>query len=106
LKEEEVMAGEFSTGETHDSVNNATEKGTQGENPNKVPTDVEGVFADAMKDNMPVFDIGKDDFYNNMKVERKRLRFKSDSSAAQYHRSTQYNRPFWLRHEGYLRKVK
>jgi hypothetical protein len=100
------MAGEFSSGETHDSINNIDTRGVQLENPGKVPTDVDGVFADGIKDNnIPIFDVEKDDFYNNMKMDRKRLRFTKDSSAAQYHRASKYNRPFYLRHEGYLRKV-
>lgn len=101
------MSGEFTSGIEfgHDSVNNTASQGTQDETPGKVETDVEGVFADATKNNMPVFDVPKEDFYNNMKAERQRLRFSKDSSAAQYHRSSKYNRPFWLRHEGYLRKV-
>jgi len=99
------MSGEFTSGETHDATNAVLAHGTVGNEPNKVPTDVENVFADATKDGMPVFDVPETDFFNNMRQERKRLRFTKDSAAAQYHRSSKYNRPFWLRHEGYLRKV-
>ncbi len=79
--------------------------------PNKVATDVEDVFADGQKDNMPVFDIDHENFYSNMKADRRRIRFKGDSSASQYMRKTRYNRPFYLRTtdqngQQLLRKVK
>jgi hypothetical protein len=99
------MAGEFTSGETHNSINNTAAHGTVGENPGKIETDLPGIYADATKDNMPVFDVGKEDFYNNMKSERKRLRFSKDTAASQYHQGSKYNRPFWLRHEGFLRKI-
>lgn len=99
------MSGEFTTGETHDTINAVAATATQSENIGKIETDVPNVFADALKDNLPVFDVSKDDFYNNMKAERKRIRL-STEHAANYHKNTKYNRPFFLRHEGYLRKVK
>jgi hypothetical protein len=99
------MSGEFTTGETHNSINNIEARGTQGENPGKVETDLPGVFADAEKNGMPVFDVDKETFNNNMRQERRRLRFKTGTAAAQYHQGSKYNRPFWLRSDGYLRKV-
>ncbi len=75
-----------------------------------VPTDVEGVFADGMKDNLPVFDVDQDVFYNNMKVDRKRLRFKPETSASNYLKSTKYNKPFYIQSKTdnghFMRKVK
>ncbi len=74
----------------------------------KIETDVEGIFADAEKGGCPVFDVSKEEFYNNMKLDRKRLRFKRDSVVSKYMRSTKYNRPFYVRNseDGYLRKIK
>jgi hypothetical protein len=100
------MAGEFSSGETHDAINNIAARGVQIENQGKIPTDLEGIFADAEKDGFPVFDVDTDTFHNNMRQERKRLRFKSDTPVATYHRMGKYNRPFFIRADGYLRKVK
>ena len=42
-----------------------------------------------------------------MKMDRRRLRFKQGSKAAEYMRKTRYNRPFWIRNsqDGYLRKI-
>lgn len=72
----------------------------------KIPTDVEGVFASGQKDNLYVFDIDEKDFYSNMKADRKRTRFSAESDAAKYLRSTKYNTPFYVRSGEYLRKVK
>jgi len=79
--------------------------------PGKITTDVEGIFADGKRNELPVFDVDHDDFYNNMKADRKRIRFKADTSASQYLRGTKYNRPFYLRTTApdgnqLLRKVK
>ena len=79
--------------------------------PGKIATDVEGIFADAEKNQLPVFDIAHDDFYANMKADRKRVRFKGDTAASQYLRGTKYNKPFYLRTtdsngQQLLRKVK
>jgi hypothetical protein len=79
--------------------------------PGKIATDVEGIFADGEKNSLPVFDIDHDDFYANMKADRQRVRFKGDTSAGQYLRNTHYKRPFYLRTtdssgQQLLRKVK
>ena len=75
--------------------------------PDGVKTDVEGVFAQAEKQGIPVFDVSKDEFYQNMNYGRRRLRFKSGTPASQYMQGTRYNRSFWIREpEGYTRKVK
>jgi hypothetical protein len=75
---------------------------------NGFATDVDGVMADGEKEGHPVFDVSAEEFYNNMKQDRKRLRFASGTKAQQYHSSTKYNRPFFIRNkiDGYLRKVK
>ena len=65
--------------------------------PGKIVTDVEGIFADGEKNKLPVFDIEHDDFYANMKADRQRVRFKGDTAAGQYLRNTHYKRPFYLR---------
>lgn len=76
--------------------------------PKGVPTDVEGIFADGEKNGMPVFDVTPEEFFNNMKMDRKRLRFSNDSNATKYMKNTKYARPFWIRNskDGYLRKIK
>jgi predicted phage-related endonuclease len=74
----------------------------------KIETDVDGIFADAEKSGLPVFDVSKEEFFNNMKMDRKRLRFKRDSIVSKYMRNTKYNRSFYVRNteDGYLRKIK
>jgi len=47
------------------------------EKPGKVETDVPDVFADGDKGGVPVFNVGKNEFYQNMRHGRKRVRFKS-----------------------------
>ena len=74
----------------------------------KIKTDVSNIFADGEYKGTPVFDVAKDEFYNNMKQDRKRLRFKTGSVAGEYMRKTRYNIPFYIRNkdDGYLRKIK
>jgi len=71
-------------------------------------TDVEGVMADGEKEGHPVFDVSPDEFYANMKQDRRRLRFKADTNAQKYFSGTKYSRPFFIRNaqDGYMRKVK
>jgi hypothetical protein len=71
-------------------------------------TDVEGLNADGEKEGHPVFDVTPEEFYDNMKMDRRRLRFKQGSNAQKYHSGTRYNRPFYIRNkaDGYLRKIK
>jgi hypothetical protein len=69
-------------------------------------TDVPDVKANGVKDGIPVFDVNDNDFYNNMKVDRKRMRFTS-TGVKEYMQKTKYNRPFYIRNrDNYLRKVK
>lgn len=100
----------FGTGETHDTINLASQTNADSMDPGKIETDVQGVFADGTKNNCPIFSVTKEDFYNNMKADRKRMRF-STEHAAQYLRGTRYNKPFYIEYKGdngehFLRKVK
>lgn len=74
----------------------------------KIKTDVENCFADAEYQGFPVFDVSKNEFYNNMRADRQRLRFKSETSAQAYHKQTHYKTPFYIRNieDGYMRKIK
>lgn len=89
------------------AVNTPTPE-TDGEEPKGVQTDVDGVYAHGEKNGVPVFDVSSDEFYKNMKQDRKRLRFKSGTPAADYHRNSKYRRPFYVRNkeDGYMFKVK
>ena len=74
-------------------------------------TDVDGVRADGERLGLPVFNVDRHEFYQNMNYGRKRLRFKSGSNAQQYMQGTRYNRPFWISYKSkkgqeYVRKVK
>jgi len=97
--------GEFTDGDSPEqkiSADHAVKDDIQ-----KIETDVEGVFADGVKGELPVFDVDKEGFYQNMRHGRRRLRFKSGTSVQKYMQGTKYNLPFWIREpEGYIRKVK
>jgi len=64
---------------------------------NKFATDVPDIFADGEKNGMPVFDVSSSEFYNNMKKDRLRLRFKAGTPAQSYQSQSKYRRPFWVR---------
>ena len=65
-----------------------------------VPTDVKGVYADSMvkqgHNEFPVFKCNRNDFYNNMTDNRKKMRFQSGSDIQQYMQKTKYNKPFFV----------
>jgi hypothetical protein len=70
------------------------------EEPTTFNTDVDGVSCDnEIKQgnvSFPCFNVDKHDFFNNMKSNRRRLRFKSGSNVQQYHSQTKYQRPFYI----------
>ena len=74
----------------------------------KFATDVDDVYADGTRGDLPVFDVEPDEFFKNMKMDRRRMRFAPGSKAQQYHSKSKYRRPFWVRNknDGYLYKVK
>jgi len=76
------------------------------ETPTRHRTDVDDVDASDTKDGMPVFDVEKEEFYQNMNHGRKRIRFKAESPASEYMRKTRYNKPFYIKHGEYMRKIK
>jgi hypothetical protein len=100
------------TGNPEDNIQNQLdgEKDKAIEPPEgKIETEFEGVFADAVnqKDNLPVFKVSHQEFYQNMNAGRQRIRFKSGSDPQKFMRNGRYNKAFWIQHEkdGYMRKV-
>jgi hypothetical protein len=79
-----------------------------GNEPTGVVTDVDGVFADGERGGVPVFKVTQKEFYDNMKMDRKRLRLKNGSPAQKYYSQSKYRRPFWIQdtESGDLRKFK
>ena len=73
----------------------------------KISTDVADCFADGEKGELPVFDVSPDEFFRNMKQDRRRLRFDSGTTAQKYHSNTRYRRAFWIRNkeDGYTYKI-
>ena len=80
------------------------------EEPQGIETNVTDVYADAInkRDNLPIFKVSHDEFFQNMEFGRKRLRFKSGTNVQKFMRGSRYNAPFWIQHEknGHIRKVK
>lgn len=100
------MSGEFTTGSC--PATDAAEDSTM-VSPGEFDTDVPEIKAPAIKNGLPVFDIPEDEFYTNLKNDRKRLQVKDpDSTLSKYLKQSQYNRPFWLRtaDNKLMRKVK
>ena len=83
---------------------------TQAPPDGKVETSVKDCYADAVnkRDNLPVFKVGHDEFYQNMNYGRKRIRFKSGTDVQRFMRGSRYKQSFWIQHDkdGYMRKVK
>ena len=76
--------------------------------PGKIETDVKDVFADGERNGMPVFNVSKEEFNQNMNYGRKRLRFKSGTSVQKYMRGTKYNKKFFIRNmdDDFVRVIK
>lgn len=74
----------------------------------KFKTDVDGVFSDGEKTGLPVFAVSSKEFYNNMKTDRRRLRFSTGTNAQKYHKNTKYRRPFYIQNkdDGFSYKIK
>ena len=102
--------GEFTDGQSPENIA-AQDRATNmtpddGEETSGVKTDVQDVHADGERNGLPVFKVTKNEFYQNMKMGRQRLRFSNGSRVQKYMQGTKYRNPFWIEHEGYLRKVK
>ena len=72
----------------------------------KVKTCVADCFADGEKGGLPVFNVSKDEFHQNMRHGRKRVRFKNGTSASKYMAGSMYKQAFHISHDGYTRKIK
>jgi len=76
----------------------------------KVETSVKDCYADAVnkRDNLPVFKVPHESFYQNMNYGRQRIRFKTGSGAQKFMQGSKYKQSFWIQHEkdGYMRKIK
>lgn len=70
-------------------------------------TGVNGIKSNGEKGGLPVFDVTPAEFFNNMKLDRRKLVFKRGTPCQQYHRSTNYRQHFWIRNtkDGHIRKV-
>ena len=103
------MPGEFMGQETVSPEQTAQQDTKFDGKMEQVPIpDIEGLSADGInqRDNLPIFNVDKDEFYQNMSHGRRRIRFKSDSSAQQFMKKSRYNKSFYIKHGDYIRKIK
>jgi len=70
-------------------------------------TGVNDIKAAAEKGGLPVFDVTPAEFYNNMKLDRRKMVFKRGTPTQAYHQGTNYKQYFWIRNtdDGYMVKV-
>jgi hypothetical protein len=70
-------------------------------------TGVNGIKSNGERGGLPVFDVTPAEFFNNMKLDRRKLVFKRGTPCQQYHRGTNYRQHFWIRNteDGHIRKV-
>lgn len=100
------MSGIFSSGDSPET--DAMEASTRIETKEGgFDTDVPDIKAPSMHNNLPVFEVSDDEFYANMRNDRKRLNFKDkESLISKYLHQSQYNRPFYLKtQDNKMRKV-
>jgi hypothetical protein len=75
-------------------------------------TGIEGLEADDKYKGTPVFDVSNEDFFKNLRADRKRVRFTSSDKPKNFMQGTKYNQPFYIRYtdknsgKPYLSKVK
>jgi hypothetical protein len=75
-------------------------------------TGIDGLEADDRYKNTPVFDVSSEDFFKNMRAERKRLSFTSSEKPHKFMQGTKYRQPFYIRYTDknkgvpYLSKIK
>jgi len=80
-------------------------------NQDVIDSGVEGISADDLHNNTPVFDVEKSDFFNNMRKDRNRMRFGNETKPSQFMQGTKYRKPFYVRYqekngEKFMYKVK
>lgn len=74
-------------------------------------TGVEGLDADDMHRDIPVFDVDEKSFFKNMKAERNKTRFPNGSKPSQFMQGTNYRTSFYVRYtdqkgQKFLKKFK
>lgn len=97
---------EFTTGLSPEQIASTDKEVKKSDDEKYFKTDVDDVYADGERNGLPVFKVDKDEFYQNMRYGRKRLRFKSGTKTQNYMQKTKYKNPFWIENDGYLRKIK
>ena len=94
-------------GDGSDATDSETTQDPDGGQESGWDTGVNGIKSNGEKGGLPVFDVTPAEFFNNMKLDRRKLVFKRGTACQQYHRSTNYRQHFWIRNtkDGHIRKV-
>ena len=71
-------------------------------------TGVNGIKSNGIKNGLPVFRVSDKEFFDNMKSDRRRSRFKSGSNVSNFMKSTKYGKSFYIQNSDskFLRKIK
>jgi hypothetical protein len=106
-QDQDVNEPEPTGGETSQDVDGGETSSDGSDQESGWDTGVDGIRASGEKGGLPVFDVTPQEFYNNMKLDRRKLVFKRGTPAQQYHSRTNYKQPFYIRNtkDGYLKKV-
>lgn len=72
-------------------------------------TEVEGIISDGYMyhgvDKLPVFEVNSSEFYQNTGNGRGKIRFTPGSKVDEYIKRSTYNRPFFIKYNGQLKKI-
>jgi len=75
-------------------------------------TGIDGLESDDSYKGTPVFDVSAEDFFKNMRADRKKTRYTSSEKPSKFMQGTNYRQPFYVRYVDknknipYLKKVK
>ena len=105
------LAGNFNQDSPEATAARDTQNEPSGDEKNKgIETGVPDCYADDVnnRDKLPIFKVDHDSFYQNMNYGRKRIRFRSGTSAQKFMQGSRYKQSFWIQHDkdGYMRKIK
>jgi hypothetical protein len=72
-----------------------------------IEVDGSSIKAAAEKGGLPVFDVSHDEFYKNMKIDRRKMVFKRGTPQQKYHAGTNYKQHFWVRNkeDGHIYRI-
>ena len=106
-KDHEINTTDAQDTTSQDAGDTGTTQDPDGGQESGWDTGINGIKSNGERGGLPVFDVTPAEFFNNMKLDRRKLVFKRGTPCQQYHRSTNYRQHFWIRNtkDGHIRKV-